>query len=214
MPDYEHFHQRKLPHYQPKGGSLFVTIRGADPIPEHLMAEYHTYLETLKISEANQPEDKELIQQNNKRSFSCMDDIYTRYEGKINFIRDPAVAEIVSDVALNLRNGLCRLYACTIMPNHMHLLLRPLGKGQGMVSISEILQRMKGASARRVNLYLHREGSLWCREYYDHWVRSGREFMNIVEYIRNNPVKAGLVKKPEDWKWTWVDVSFEDGAWV
>jgi len=30
-----------------------------------------------------------------------------------------------------------------------------------------------------------------------------------VEYIRQNPVKAGLVKRAEDWKWTWMDLESE-----
>jgi REP element-mobilizing transposase RayT len=214
MPGYELFHQRKLPHYQPNGGSLFVTIRSADPIPEHLMAEYQAYLDKLRLTEEDRPDDAELKHQNSKRSFACMDDIFTRYDGKINFTRDPGVATILSDTAQDLRVELCRMYAYTIMPNHMHLLLRPLNRGEMVVSVSEIMQRMKGASSRKVNLYLKREGSLWYREYYDHWVRGSREFLNIVEYIRQNPVKAGLVKKAEDWKWTWVDVSFDDGVWV
>jgi len=44
-------------------------------------------------------------------------------------------------------------------------------------------------------------------------VRSGREFVNIVEYIRQNPVKAGLVKEAEDWKWTWLNLVEGEVMW-
>ena len=37
---------------------------------------------------------------------------------------------------------------------------------------------------------------------FDHWCRDKDEFSRIVKYIENNPVKAGLVKRPEEWPWS------------
>ena len=42
----------------------------------------------------------------------------------------------------------------------------------------------------------------WQREYYDHWVRSEKEFFSIVDYIERNPVSAGLAASPEEWPWS------------
>jgi len=50
---------------------------------------------------------------------------------------------------------------------------------------------------------LQREGAFWEPESYDHIVRAG-EFDKIVNYTLLNSVKAGLVKKWEDWKWTYL----------
>jgi REP element-mobilizing transposase RayT len=52
-------------------------------------------------------------------------------------------------------------------------------------------------------------GPIWFREYWDRFVRNERHLQNVVDYIHQNPVKAGLVTKPEEWRWSsaWVDSS-------
>jgi hypothetical protein len=42
----------------------------------------------------------------------------------------------------------------------------------------------------------------WQEESFDHWVRGDEEFNRIAHYIEQNPVKAGLVKRSEDWPWS------------
>jgi hypothetical protein len=39
----------------------------------------------------------------------------------------------------------------------------------------------------------------WQGEWFDHWLRSPQEETRVRAYIRDNPVKAGLVRKPEEW---------------
>ena len=39
----------------------------------------------------------------------------------------------------------------------------------------------------------------WQHESYDHWVRDDEELERIVAYIAANPVKANLVRQPQDW---------------
>lgn len=43
---------------------------------------------------------------------------------------------------------------------------------------------------------------IWHREYWDRYIRDHVHYMNAVNYIHNNPVKAMLVAAPEDWKWS------------
>lgn len=43
---------------------------------------------------------------------------------------------------------------------------------------------------------------IWHREYWDRYIRDHAHYANVVEYIHENPVKAGLVTRPEDWKWS------------
>ena len=42
-------------------------------------------------------------------------------------------------------------------------------------------------------------GPFWQRESYDHWVHDLDELERIIAYVEANPVKAGLIKAPEDW---------------
>jgi len=83
------------------------------------------------------------------------------------------------------------------MANHVHLLIHPL------ISPDRLLKSLKGASARHANRLLGRTGEpFWQKESYDHWVRNPAEFEKIRVYIENNPVKAGLVRKPQDFPWS------------
>ncbi len=83
------------------------------------------------------------------------------------------------------------------MANHVHALLLP------KVSPPRLLQSLKGATARQANLVLGRTGeTFWQAESYDHWVRDEGEWDRIVAYIGNNPVKAGLVERAEDYRWS------------
>lgn len=45
-------------------------------------------------------------------------------------------------------------------------------------------------------------GSMWMEESFDHWIRNGNEYSRVVAYIDDNPVKAGLCTRPEDWRWS------------
>ena len=83
------------------------------------------------------------------------------------------------------------------MPNHMHLLIRPLKP------VPVITRWLKGSTARTANQILGRTGrAFWQDESYDRWVRGNDEFQKIVRYIEWNPVSAGLVDSIEEWPWS------------
>ena len=87
----------------------------------------------------------------------------------------------------------CSLFARVIMPNQVHLVLRP----QGTRSAS--LQWLKTAVAIRANRVLAKTGeAFWQREYFDRWIRSEEELASVMAYVEANPVTAGLVSSPED----------------
>jgi putative transposase len=69
------------------------------------------------------------------------------------------------------------------------------------------MQSLKGATSRRINKLLHRSCPVWEEESFDHVLRSD-ESLKKREYIRQNPVSAGLVQKPEDYRWLWVNPDF------
>jgi putative DNA methylase len=83
------------------------------------------------------------------------------------------------------------------MPNHVHILLEPLAP------LRKITLGIKGASAREANSALRRtDKAFWQDESFDHWVRNGAQFERIRGYIEQNPVKARLAAKAEDWPWS------------
>ena len=62
-----------------------------------------------------------------------------------------------------------------------------------------IMHSIKRHTARKCNLRLRRRGRFWQQESYDHWARDEDELERIILYVEQNPVKAGLAAKPEDW---------------
>jgi putative transposase len=79
----------------------------------------------------------------------------------------------------------------------LHAVLKPHHR------LSEIMQWLKTATANRANRILGMPGTpFWQREYYDHWIRSEKEFFSIVHYIEQNPVIAGLAASAEEWPWS------------
>ena len=45
-------------------------------------------------------------------------------------------------------------------------------------------------------------GKLWQRQFFDHVIRNWQDFIETAEYIRLNPVEAGLVESWKDWEWS------------
>ena len=97
------------------------------------------------------------------------------------------------------------IHAAVVMPTHVHVLLTPLrGLSGDLYSLVEILQGIKSASAHSLNRALGRSGPVWQEESFDHVLRSEENFSEKLEYIRQNPVRRGLVTCPEDYRWLWV----------
>lgn len=101
------------------------------------------------------------------------------------------------------------LYAVVIMSDHVHLLLLPLRGHDGWpFPLVDILQCLKGATAHRINKLLHRDGPVWEEESFDHVLRSDEVLKEKVEYLRQNPVRRGLVSRAEEYRWLWVGPEF------
>lgn len=106
---------------------------------------------------------------------------------------------------LRENNQRIHLYAVVVMPDHVHLLFHPLRDSHGWAfPLVDIMQCMKGATAHRINKLLHRSGPVWQEESFDHVLRSDESLKEKAEYIRQNPVRRGLVKRPEDYRWLWI----------
>ena len=97
------------------------------------------------------------------------------------------------------------LHAAVVMPDHVHVLLTPLPDELGWPHpLPAILKLIKGTSARSVNKLLGTSGPVWQEESFDHVTRGDAGFQEKLEYIRQNPVRRGLVEKPEDYPWLWI----------
>lgn len=95
------------------------------------------------------------------------------------------------------------LEAFCIMPNHGHLVFKPLqNASEKDNSLSTIMHSLKRHTARQANLLLGLTGTyFWQHENYDHYVRDDAELERIIKYVLHNPVKAGFADDWTKWKW-------------
>ncbi len=94
------------------------------------------------------------------------------------------------------------LLAAVVMPDHIHVLAQPLPRPEGGVfNLAEIIHSVKRYSARTINQFRGTQGAFWQDERFDRIVRDEVEFLEKWNYIRNNPVKAGLCLRAEDYPW-------------
>ena len=99
-----------------------------------------------------------------------------------------------------------QFHAAVVMPDHVHLLLSPRQDEQGWpYALPAVLKLIKGVSARSVNKLSDSSGPVWQEESFDHVLRSTESFAEKLEYIRQNPVRRGIVQKPEDYPWLWIE---------
>lgn len=87
------------------------------------------------------------------------------------------------------------LSAAVVMPDHVHLLIKPLPP----YDLSRVMKGVKGVSARKINVHRHRTGRVWQNESWDRLVRDVDEFEEKLRYMADNPVKAELVKRLEEY---------------
>lgn len=91
-----------------------------------------------------------------------------------------------------------QLYGYVIMPDHFHFIIHP----DSEVDLANIMNKIKGHSSFVLNKQLGRAGNLWQKGYYEHVIRNDKDFKEKVTYIHKNPVRAGLVPKMEDYRFS------------
>ena len=118
----------------------------------------------------------------------------------------PPARTLVLQHCLHEHLSRIRLYAAVVMPDHVHLLLTPLrDELTQSFHLACIMQAIKGSSAHSVNKLLGRQGPVWQEEYFDHAIRNYESLREKIEYIRQNPVRRGLVRVAEDYPWLWAE---------
>ena len=134
-----------------------------------------------------------------KKLFVRVDSILDRATSGPLWLGINEVASLIQESLLERYAQLYVLWAYVVMANHVHVFLKP----KRTHSLEDITKRIKGYTARQANVLIGRTGQkFWQDESYDHWSRDEKEFFRIVDYIENNPVKAGLVATPQAWPWS------------
>ena len=171
-----------LPHFDAGATTQVVTFRLADSLPAHVLEGWVKELE-------QRPDDERALE------LRCRIDAYVDRGYVECLLRLPAVAELVEGALLHFHGDRYDQIEWVVMPNHVHALFRPSAGW----SLAAILHSWKSYTANQANRLLERCGPFWHPEYYDRFIRDPDHFDRTVVYIENNPVKAGLCARPEDW---------------
>ena len=195
------FHHRgKLPHLKREGAIYFTTFRLADSLPREAIEKLkHERVAIVQLALAAK---RPLSWQEEQQLFVWYSErVETFLDSGIGacWLRQPVVAELVAR-ALNFFDAdRYDLHAWVVMPNHAHAVFWPRPK----CTVSSIGHSWKSFTANEANKLLNRVGEhFWQKESYDHWVRDDEEHARFCRYVTNNPVKAGLCARPEDWPWS------------
>jgi len=104
---------------------------------------------------------------------------------------------IVQYIAAERAVGRFLLFGFVVMPDHRHLLMAPLHSG-----LQDGMHRLKMKTGRRIRKVRGQHGPFWQARYFDFILRRVGDFWEKLQYIHENPVKAGLVVLPEEWPWS------------
>ena len=83
-----------------------------------------------------------------------------------------------------------------LMPDHVHFFAQP---GPRSDLIRDWVKTWKSVSARQIMKALRVEAPIWQDDYFDRYLRSTESYAQKWEYVRSNPVRAGVVDRSEDW---------------
>ena len=89
------------------------------------------------------------------------------------------------------------IWAYCLMPNHVHLILVPSREDGLRAALGEAHRRY----TRHVNTREGWRGHLW-QERFHSFVMDEDHLLACARYVELNPVRAGLVERPEDWQWS------------
>lgn len=208
--------RRNLPHWYVPNAMHFITFRLAGTIPRDVLERLKarkTDLLARKASGESRLQHRERV---HKQLFAEYDR-HLDANREIHWLEDPRVAALVRRSLYFWHGQKYGLVCWCIMPNHVHLLLKPfdvdapsevdrdaLDPGECEDSnspLSRIMHSLKSYTAHEANKLLGRTGAFWQHESYDHWVRDEDELERIVQYINANAVQARLAEMSHQFPW-------------
>ncbi len=183
-----------LPHWTKTGAVYALNFRLADSLPQNILLNWRQERESIV---ANARENKRPL---TPEELLRLDHLHSdRVETYLDaghgqcWLRDPRVAEIVSDGLKHFDGKRYKLLTWCVMPNHVHVVLQPRPEHD----LSSILHSWKSFIASRANDALGRTGEFWQPEFYDHLIRDEEDLIHAVQYAWKNPENAGL----GEWEW-------------
>ncbi len=178
--------RNRLPHWQQGNVFVFVTWRLEDSLPKVKLNQWRQERESW-LKRHPRPWNVKTATRYRKRFSRRIEDWLDQGSGSC-ILKNPALAKIMADALRYFDGERYELFSYVVMPNHVHVLFRPLGSHR----IPNIVKSWKGFTALQINRRTGKSGTLWQEDYWDRLIRNPRHFWRCWEYIRLNPAKARL----------------------
>lgn len=171
----------KLPHWHQDDKIQFVTFRLADSLPQSILHEIKTVKSKFETDHPK-PWDKSTTQSYHNIIAHKQEEYLNRGHGSC-ILKEKQCQQLLANTILHYDGIQYDTLAFVIMPNHVHLLTRPIATH----NLSSIIQSIKRISSISINRLYNRHGSLWMKNYFDRIVRSHEHLKHCYHYIINNP---------------------------
>ena len=179
----EEWHSRNLPHRSKEGLIQFITFRLADSLPQEVLKTIEIEINKLTDTEKDLEKRKKFQYWLDKGLGSCA-------------LANKDMAQVMQEALKHHDGEKYDLLAWSIMPNHVHVLIKTKEE------LPKIVQSWKSftgkwgiANNKKYNLGIDAGAKqFWMPEYWDRFIRDKEHFNNTVRYILKNPEKAYLPK--------------------
>jgi REP element-mobilizing transposase RayT len=169
-----------------------------------IQEKYDVKIKEAKEKQVSKDEKKISLYHLGKKYFAEYDNLLEHYAKNDDFLKNPRVAQLVINKMKEYDGKRYNLLAYCVMSNHVHVLFCTADYENE--KISKTMQLIKGGSSYDSNQVLQRTGKFWQTESYDHYIRNDKELQNITHYILENPVKAGIVEKWENYPYSYLKI--------
>ncbi len=158
--------RKRLHHYSKINTYQFITFRTKNSVDDYILRlkDNDTYSESQKQLKIDKHLDK----------------------SEVGRLLNEKVIDLIHDYTKSLEPKYYKLICISIMPNHIHLLIKQNQQ------LEQIMQKLKGGLSFQINKILERKGTLWDSNYFDKVIRDEKHFQLTYNYIKHNAVKANL----------------------
>ena len=125
--------------------------------------------------------------------------ITTCVQGRRNLLAEPEVHGVLrKHWAKSFELYGWAIGSYVVMPDHVHFFCTDAGD---KTRLSRMVGSWKQWSSKELCRLLGIKAPLWQKEFFDHLLRSDESYSEKWEYVRQNPVRAGLVLDADDWRY-------------
>ena len=136
----------------------------------------------------------------NERIFGSwgIEHVVLKGNNKMQIFNDSDDCFFFLNLLRNKQESSTSLISYCLMKNHVHLIL----KDETPEKISNLIMKVAGFYSTWYNKKYERENSLFRHRFYNESIESEAHLISAVHYVHNNPVKAGIVKHPNEYCWS------------